>query len=308
MADSRTSVLLPTILIVVVIIAAGVGAVFLYEFNHPKTTAPQRTVVEGDNVTVNYIGTLGSGPELGLVFDTSLYAVASNNVSYPKSVEYSHYGAPSSFSPLPVYVGTSAPSGGYSLDGLSFGTVVPGFWQGLLGLPANHTARITIPPALGYGAANPACFLTQPLVVTVPVVLHLTTAQFTADYPSVNATVGTEFTDPTYGWNDLVFSANATGVVVENLASVGWSVPGKSWPVIVTALNSTTITVTNRLTSADAGVVGGTSAAQVCSSQGSGGKFFVSAVDPASGTYTEDFNSEVVGQTLIFQVTVVQFY
>ena len=145
-------------------------------------------------------------------------------------------------------------------------------------------------------------------MLTVPVLLALTSAQFASVYPSVNATAGTEFADTTYGWTDLVLSANASAVVVENLPSLGWSVPGKSWPVVVTAVNSTTITVTNQLTVADAGAVAGVSSAVVCNSESSRGNFIVSAVNPTNGTYTEDFNPEVAGQTLVFQVTVVQFY
>ena len=308
MAKAGPSIFLPILLIVVVIVAAGVGTAYLYGFNHPKATTPIRTVVIGDNVTVNYIGSFGSGPQLDRVFDTSLYSVSINNASYPKSLEYAHYGAPSTFTPLPVHVGPSAPSGGYSLDGLTFGTVVTGFWQGLVGLAVNHSARISIPPALAYGSADPACFVTKPLVVTVPVLLTVTPTQFASLYPSTNATAGTEFTDATYGWTDLVVSVNATAVVVENLPPLGWSVPGKSWPVVVTAINSTTLTVTNELTAASAGAVAGVTSARVCSSETSLGNFIVSAVNPANGTYTEDFNPEVSGQTLIFQVTVVQFY
>lgn len=308
MAEARPSILVPLLLIVVVVIAAGVGTGLLYEYNHPKTTPAQRTVAVGDNITVNYIGTLGTGPQSGRVFDTSLYSVASNNVSYPKTVEYAHYGTPSQFTPLPVHVGLNAPASGYSLDGLTFGTVVTGFWQGLLGLPVNHTATISIPPNLGYGGADPACFVTRPLVVTVPVLVTVTPAQFTQLYPRANATVGTEFSDPTYAWTDLVVSTNSSAVVVENLPSLGFSIPGKNWPVVVTALNATTITVTNQLNVADAGRVGGVSGARVCAFESSAGNFVVSSVDLVSGTYTEDFNPEVVGQTLIFQVTVVQFY
>ena len=308
MAEARRSIFVPILLIAVVLVAAGVGTAFLYEFNHPKTASPLRTVVVGDNVTVNYIGSFGTGPQIGRVFDTSEYSVSVNNASYPKSLEYSHYGSPSEFTPLAVHVGPSTTPGGYSLDGLTFGTVVTGFWQGLLGLPANHSAQISIPPSLGYGAADPGCFVTKPLVLTVPVLLALTSAQFASVYPSVNATAGTEFADTTYGWTDLVLSANASAVVVENLPSLGWSVPGKSWPVVVTAVNSTTITVTNQLTVADAGAVAGVSSAVVCNSESSRGNFIVSAVNPTNGTYTEDFNPEVAGQTLVFQVTVVQFY
>ena len=308
MAEARPSIVVPLFLIVVVGIAAGVGTGLLYEFNHPKPTPAPRTVVVGDNVTVNYIGSFGSGPQVGRVFDTSLYSVASNNASYPKSLEYSHYGTPSEFKPLPVHVGFGAPSSGYSLDGLTFGSVVTGFWQGLLGLPANHTGWNTIPPSLGYGPADPACFVTKPLVVTVPVFLPVTPHQFSVLYPRINATAGTEFSDPTYGWNDLVVSANASAVVVENLPSMGWSVPGKNWPVVVTAIDSSTITVASQLTAADVGGVAGVSGARVCPPESSAGNFIVSAVDPVAGTYTEDFNPEVSGQTLIFQVTVVQFY
>lgn len=304
MADTRPSRIVPLLFVVIVVAAAATGTALLYEFNHPKAGTPIRAVVNGDNVTVNYIGFFGSGPQTGRVFDTSIYSVGINNASYPKSLEWSRGTNPSGYTPLPVHVGPSAPSGGYSLAGKTFSTVVPGFWQGLIGLTVNRTAWLTIPPSLGYGAPNASCYVTQPLTVQVPVVLTLTTSQFTAAYPGANSTPGTEFTDPTYGWTDLVLSHNTTGVVVENLASVGWSVPGKGWAEVVTAVNSTTVTVTNQLSGADTGLVAGTSKSQVCGT----GQFIVSAVDPTAGTYTEDFNREVVGQTLIFEVSVVQFY
>jgi hypothetical protein len=299
------------VLIVVVIVAAGAGGAFLYEYNHPKAGAPLWTAALGDNVTVNYIGIFGTGPQTGRVFDTSLYSVATNNATYPKSLEYSHGYAPSQYSPLPVHIG---PSGSYSLDGLTFGTVVTGFWQGLLGLPIDRTQSVTVPPSLGYGPVVPGCLATEPLSFTVAVLVSVAVAKFSIEYPGVSATPGTQFADPTYGWTDLVLSTNATTVVVENLPSPGWTVPKSTWLVTVTGITTTTITLTNQLTPASDGLVlGKTPSTTVCGSN----RFIVTAVDPGEGTFTKlyDFNSsgqpvsaEIQGETLVFLVTIVARY
>ena len=301
----RPSLLLPILLVVVVLVAAGVGTGLLYEHNNVRSTTPIRVVQVGDNVTVNYIGYFGSGPQVGRVFDTSIYSVATNNLTWPKSLEFSYRGSEAAYSPLPVHVGPSAPSGGYTVGGLTFSSVVPGFWQGLLGLPVNTSQTVSVPPDLGYGSGNPGCLVLRPLTTTVPVTVTVPPANFTKSYPGTNATPGVVFVDPTYGWNDLILSANASAVVVENLPTVGWTVPGTGWPVVVTAVTTTTITVTNRLTLSDQGVVLGQGTAP---SGCSGPKYIVSAVDPAAGTYTQDFNPEVDGQTLVFVVSVYEFY
>jgi FKBP-type peptidyl-prolyl cis-trans isomerase len=307
MAEPRAPLIGLIVLVVVVIVAAGVGTAFLYEYNHPKAVSPPFTVALGDNVTVNYIGMFGSGAQFGRVFDTSLYSVATNNLSYPKSLEFTLRGGASAYSPLPVHVG---PSGSYSRDGLTFGTVVTGFWQGLLGVPLNKTEAIRVPSNLGYGPVVPSCLATEPLSFTVPVLISVALAKFATDYPGVNASSGTQFSDPAYGWTDLILSVNATSVVVENLPSLGWSVPGLSWPVTVTGLTPTTITLTNQLTAANAGLVlGKTPSTTVCSSN----RFLVTAVNAANGTFTVlydddrsgQLNAEIQGQTLVFLVTVV---
>jgi hypothetical protein len=311
MAEPQRSSIGLIVLVVVVIVVAGVGAGVLYEYNHVKAAAPPFTVALGDNVTVNYIGMFGSGPQAGRVFDTSFYAVAINNVSYPKSLEFAYRGSEAAYTPLPVHVG---PSGSYSLDGLTFGPVVTGFWQGLLGLPVNRTQSISVPPDLGYGPVISTCLATSPLAFTVPVLNPLTPTQFTTDYPGVSAAPGTEFTDPTYGWNDLVLAANTTSVVVENLASLGWSVPKSSWPIVVTGLNATTITLTNELSPANNGLeLGHSSATSACGTT----RFVITTVNLGNETFTklydfeasgETINAEIQGQTLVFLVTVVQNY
>jgi hypothetical protein len=305
MAEPRPSRILPIFLIAVVVVASGVGAALLYEYNNPKPGAAAWTVSVGANVTVNYIGSFASGPEAGRIFDTSIYSVAVNNASYPKSLGFSYRGNESAYTPLGVSVGPNIPPSGYSIDGITFGGVVTGFWQGLLGLPVGKTQTITVPPALGYGPLNASCLVVQPLTFTVPVLIPVAATSFATQYPNVNATPGTEFPDPTYGWTDLILSKNATAVVVENLPSVGWTVPQASWTVEVTGLTSSTITLTNELSPSQAGLVlGHVSGSGVCGAT----KFIVSAVDPTAGTYTENFNSEVTGQTLQFAVTVVAHY
>jgi len=309
MAEPRRAPIGLILLSVVVIVGAGVGAAFLYEYNHPSPGSPAWTVQLGDNVTVNYIGMFGSGAQQGRVFDTSLYSVATGNLTYPKSLEFAFRGSAAQYTPLAVHVG---PSGSYTIGNLTFGTVVTGFWQGLIGLPVGKTQSITVPPSLGYGPVNTACLATRPLSFTVAVLNPVAVSAFSTAYPGVNATPGTQFTDPTYGWTDLVLSTNATSVVVENLPSVGWSVPKSSWPISVTNVTATTISLTNQLTPANAGLVLSTSpSTTVCGSQ----KFIVSAVNPVAGTFTELYdstspqvNAEIQGQTLVFLVTVVAHY
>lgn len=302
MATQQPSRILFAVLVIVVFVVAGVGAGLLYEFNKPKSVSPVLSVHEGDNVTVNYIGTFGSGPQQGKVFDTSLYSVATNNLSYPKSLEFSYRGSESVYTPLPVHVGPSAPSGGYTIANLTFSTVVTGFWQGLLGLSGNRSETIVVPPNLGYGPVNSSCLATVPMVFSVPVLTFVPASEFATLYPNVTAIVGAQFSDPTYGWNDTVFAVNASAVTVQALPSVGQTAKPDGLPFVVSALNTTSITLSSLLTPANAGLVlGHATNGGLCSSTA----FIVSAVSPGTGTLTENFNPEVQGETLDFTVTVV---
>jgi hypothetical protein len=307
MAEEKSSPLLAVFLVLVVVAAGVGGAVFLYyEVNHPRPAAGVLRVAVGDNATVNYIGIFASGPQQGRVFDTSEYAVALNNVSWPKSLQYSSRGgAPSDYTPLAVHVGPTTPAGGYTLANYTFSSVVTGFWQGLVGLPGNQTKYVTVPASLGYSFVNSSCFVTRNLTTAFPVVISLTPPEFSEIFSGVNASAGVQFTDPVYGWTDLILSVNATSVVYENLPTLGMTVSPEGWPVVVSNLTATTITLKNQLTPAQAGLVGGSvSGSGFCSSK----KFIVSSVNLGAGTYTEDFNAEVDGQTLIFIVQVVDIF
>ncbi len=302
-----------TILIVLVVVAAGATSAVVYVETRPPTHPTGLVVAVGDNVTVNYIGYLASGLDQGSVFDTSFWSVATNNASYPKSLEFEFRGSKAAYTQLGVNVGPSTPSGGYTINNWTFSAVVPGFWQGLVGLTGNVTHTITIPPSLGYGPKNPACVRTMPLTYTVPVFQTYSASAFAAQFPGITPSTGVTFAAPNYGWNATVYSANTSFVTVLNQPYVGYVSAPAGWPVLVTGISapvgsSGAITLVNQLTDADAGRVAGKdfNDTTLCSSPLN--QFIVSSVNAANGTYTEDFNSELTGETLIFIVTVVLIF
>jgi FKBP-type peptidyl-prolyl cis-trans isomerase 2 len=288
-----------TFLVVVVVIAAGVGGGVLYFYNHPKVPGTPTTARVGDNVTVNYIGIFGSGPQEGKVFDTSIQSVAQDNATYPKALEYTPRNS-TGYTPLPVHVGPT-PSSGYNVSGVTYGGVVAGFWEGLIGLAVGHSRWINVTPNLGYGELNTSCLKTAPLVTTIPETVAYTPKAFTANYSGVSAVGGTTFADPTYGWTDTVLSANASAVVVERGATVGATTDPYGWTMLVKSVTSGVITLQSELTPASVGnVLGSVPNVTVCSET----KFVLWSVDLSSGTFVENYNSEVVGEDLLFDVTI----
>jgi hypothetical protein len=305
MAEPKPPRTLAIALVLVVIIAGSVGFGVLYYENHKLGTPSQLTVQVGDNVTVNYIGVFGTSAQVGKVFDTSEYSVAMNNLSWPKAIGFTPRGPnPSNFTPLPVSVGPNVPNAGYPVGNLTFHGVVTGFWQGLVGLPGNQTRYISVPENLGYGPQNSSCLVSQPLSYTLPVTVALSTSAFASQFPSVTPVAGTEISDPTYHWPVYILSVNSSSVVYENLPTIGWTASPQGWAVKVTNVSSTTITLVNQLTATNAGLVGGTSSTQVCGA----GSFIVTQVNSATSTYVENYNRDVLGQTLIFIVTVVDIF
>jgi hypothetical protein len=298
------------VLIVLVVVGAGVGAGYVYYKNqtHPPPSPPVAQL--GDNVTVTYIGVLATGPEAGKVFDTSVWQVATNNATWPKALQFGFRGSASLYTQLGVHVGPLN-AANVTLNNYSFVQVVTGFWQGIVGLPANVSHTIVVPPSLGYPAYN--CYVVQPLQFRVPVLQMMAGAAFQKSYPGMTATTGATFTDPHYGWTVLILSANSTSVTLENIAHVGMVAHPSSWGVTVTNITSTSngsgwITLENDLSPADAGHVQGTSATGLQCGPSSSTRYIVSAVNETSGTFTEDYNQEVGGQTLIFIVKVINLF
>lgn len=285
----------PIVAISIVVVLGGVGAgVFMYEeFNKPLPAPSPRLVEEGDNVTVNYIGSFGSGFDQGKVFDTSYLSVATDNATYPKAISFQFRGA-AGYTPLKAHVGPTT-EGAYT-------SLITGFWKGMVGMSPNQSKTVVIPPSQGYGPANPANLLTLPLTQEMPMVTTYTASEFGKNFSGIAAQNGAVFTDPHYGWQDTVLSENSTSVTVEALPYVGEIVKPYGWPVLVTQVSSTTaasgtITLQNELTPQDVGMYKGTYLPN-------GKTFYLSDVSTNASTYTIDFNQEVQGNTLIFVISV----
>jgi hypothetical protein len=296
------------LVLAIVVIAAGIGtAVVVNYYLQPKSVNGPLTVQAGDNVTVNYIGLLGSGPQKGKVFDTSEYSAYQNNATWPKALTYQPRPA-GGWTPLPVYIGAS---GQYTLGGVNFTTVVTGFWQGMIGAQGNQSRWITIPWQLGYGPQRTSCFRTAPLSFSIPVLVTVSPAQFTSDYPNANATLGATFPDPAYNWTDYVVSVNASAITVQSLPKIGETSDPYGWTILVTNVSATTITLENEITVTNYGnILGTVSSAETCGSN----EFIVTSVNLAAGTFTEYWSSsaqssygnpQVAGETMIFIVTPV---
>ncbi len=295
----------------IVIVAAGGAGAYLYYHAKLSSTSPLLSVELGDNVTVNYIGYFGSGPQTGAIFDTSLWSVA-NNTNMKKSLEFTNRGSEAAYTPLGVHVGPTAPSGGYVVHNITFNTVVTGFWQGMIGMTGNVSKSISIPPALAYGNGQAGCYQSSPLVYTIPATNPIAVSTFHTNYPNATAATGARFADPQYGWADFVLSANASWVVLQYQPTLGQLSTPYGYAEQVTNISTAgggggTITLTSLLAPSQAGLVLGklpSSASTVCSTD----KFIVTSINPATNTQVWNFNAEVMGQTLVFVVTVVDIY
>ena len=266
---------------VVVLVAAILGVYYGYVV--PKFAPPPLRAQSGDHVQVDYVGTFA---ENGLVFDTSLQAIAKDNASYPKAFMFAWHGE---YAPLPVTIGS--------------GGVVPGFDIGIQGLAIGDSKRIVVPPALGYGLADPAKIFVKPLFETVPVRLTMDASSFVATYQTA-AISGTNVTDPFWGWTATV-SVAGTIVTVTNSPIPGQLVrPHGAWDAQVVSIDDAAnagegaILVHHLLTAAMVDRVG---------QKNAGGTvlFVVTSVDTDAGTYTLNYNTPTKGRTLVFQVTML---
>ncbi len=269
------------LLALVVAVAVGLGAYYVV-FATTAPAAPKRAGL-GDTVYIDYIGTFQGE---NLVFDTSLQSVAVDNATYPKAFGFAYR---PTYSNLQFTIGD--------------GSVVKGFDQGVRGLAQGQSATVVVPPDLGYGPADVSLIHTYSLLQSFPVRVTMNASAFSAYYgqPPVS---GSNVTDPIWGWSAQVSILNGFVSVTNSPYPNEVLQPyGKKWTAVVQTVNEQAdngtgvITVLNRLDPTMVDKVGGTTAA---------GTFYLSAVDLTAGTYTLNFNKQVVGRTLVFQVTLVK--
>lgn len=122
----------------------------------------RRTVENGDNVSVDYVGAFVDGE----VFDTSIATVASENDLLNPARNYE---------PLKLSVGAQQ--------------VIPGFDAGMVGMEEGESKTVTIPPEDAYGVVNPEMVDAMPIEEMVPTIIPRVVE---IPLPEFEATFGTE--------------------------------------------------------------------------------------------------------------------
>jgi len=264
---------------VVFLIAIALALTAYYVWLVPVRPSDVRIAEEGDSVSVDYVGYFA---DTNLIFDTSIESVARDNASFHKAVSFAWRAR---WQPLSFRVGD--------------GSVVIGFNEGVRGLALGASSTVIVSAEEGYGPMDPDLVQVRPLLESVPVRLTLNATEFQAKYSTAPAS-GIKVTDPFWGWEAIV-EVSGSIVRVTNSPELGEIVrPYDAWEAEVISIDDAAsagageIIVRHRIDTGMANRLGGKSNGQA---------FYVSAVDVDAGTYTMNYNREVVGRTLVFQVT-----
>jgi FKBP-type peptidyl-prolyl cis-trans isomerase 2 len=272
------------VLIVVLMVSASTVVILFYQGGQAEED--KSTVVEaGMTINVDYTGKLTDGR----IFDTSNYSTASNDALYPKTLSFTLQ-AKSKYVPLNFEVGG--------------GTLITGFDSAVVGMKVGQTKTVTLTPDQAYGEMDDSKLVSFSLTENVPLLVTFTSSDFQAEY-GVAPVQGMTVTDQNYGWAATVmeFNTGADRVTVKNVPTLNaeYRIYGDSpsgWSVLVTSIDSSSdsITIEHQLTNSDSDYVMGTDDV---------GKFFVTQIDTVHGTAVKNYNSELLGKTLVFIITIV---
>jgi FKBP-type peptidyl-prolyl cis-trans isomerase 2 len=284
------------IIIVIVMLSASTLVIVLYQGNQNANDQKNRTVVNGDTVNVDYIGKVSIGG-VERVFDTSLANIA-NNASIPKSLSFTLRDN-TSYTPLSFTVGG--------------GTLITGFNNAVIGMKVGDTKTVDLSPSEGYGNQVLSKISNFTLTETKNVYENMSFAQFAAKY-SVTPAAGMTVTDPVYKWPVTVLIANADAdkVQIQNAPVQGqnYHIYGNStqladgWNITVTSVNTAIsqagqIVLVHDITDADTGRIRGVDQ--------TGTVFILDNVNTTAGTAQRNVNTELLGKTLTFTITLVAF-
>lgn len=272
------------VLIAVLMVSASTVVILIYQGE--QSEGGSSDVVEvGQTIKVNYIGKLLDGR----VFNTSLLSVANDDAAYPKTLSFTKR-SNSSYAPLSFEVGS--------------GKMISGFDEAVVGMKVGESKTVTLSPDKAYGDMDPAKLFTFQLVETVPLLETMTASEFKAEY-GVNPVKGLLVYDPFYGWEATVdgFDAQADRVTVKNVPTLDalyhiYGADSVGWDIKVTGMdsNANLITIEHQLDEADSDMIKGLDGAST---------FFVIDVDEDSGTAVRNYNTELLGKTLVFTITIV---
>ncbi len=272
------------VLIAVLMVSASTVVILIYQGGQSEESSTD-VVAAGQIIKVNYIGKLPDGR----VFDTSLVSVANDDAAYPKSLSFTKR-SNSSYTPLSFEVGA--------------GKMISGFDAAVVGMKVGETKTVTLTPAEAYGDMDPAKLVTFQLTETAPLLRTMTASTFKAEY-GTDAVYGLTVYDPLYGWEATVYEydTQADRVTVKNVPTLNalYHIYGEGsvgWDVKVTGIDSNAdlITVEHQLDNEDSDMIKGLDGTST---------FFIIDVDETNGTAVRNYNTELLGKSLVFTITIV---
>jgi FKBP-type peptidyl-prolyl cis-trans isomerase 2 len=280
------------------------AALILFSGCLAQTTVKTGPVKTGDNISVDYIGSLPDGK----VFDTSIEKVAIENNLFTPGREYK---------PLNFTVGK--------------GEVIKGLDEDVVGMKVGESRNLTIPPEKAYGLINPMMIQVMPIIENVsttreiPRVFEVPLNQFegtlgsnhrigeivTIPETNINVTIlnitsivslsynlkaGDEMWSSGAPWNSTVVKVDEKNITIKANVSKNEIIQlqGAPWNTTVIGLNNINITLRHN-------AIPDT----VITTQNMFGQPVPMKVSFNGTSIIMDQNPEYAGKTLIFNVTLV---
>ena len=298
-----TSRTLLVLTIAALIVSVGIIGYVVYD-NTKSHFASTKDVIEMDDVvTMNYIGRFSNG----LVFDTSLYDVAANDVLYPKSLTFTMRDN-ESYNPFEMTAGKYGVEGG----------TIKGFALGVIGLSVGDTEVIYVAPEDAY-AANPDMIDTIPIVEPVNATETISESSFESLF-KVDAVVMDHLPHFKWKWDVVVTNIEFGYVTFKHFPTVGETVypfgdpldaeDPAGWACTVESFDPLAndgvgeIVVRHDVSAEDVYAVKGEAFDDIT--------FVISAFDAENETFdihrsdlSIGYNGEVSGRALYFEVTII---
>ncbi len=184
-----------------------------------QKTESQKTVKIGDNVSVDYTGSINGG-----VVVTSIESVAKENNLSSNNRKYG---------PVTFTVGS--------------GKVIKGFDEGVVGMRMGESRTLTIPPEKGFGLRNPELVKTIPTIqnisaiTTFPRLVNVPIDQFTSKLGN-NHTTGDIVKIPDSNINATIKNMTISSVLLSYNLVVGNQVLQQPWNESVIKIDENNIT------------------------------------------------------------------
>lgn len=299
MDDEKLCLISIGVVVIMVIILAGWTYVDEEGWPWDEETVEKELLLiqEGDEVSIDYTGRfLGTDENLGPVFDTSLPEIARND-SIPKSL---------SFQERPAY------------DDLTFtvgsGEMIKGFDASVRGKKEGDSFVVAVPPEDAYGASYVERILRIDQIHVIPLRETMPVSEFKLRFPVVQMIESTSFQHPFWDWNVEILDANIEEVTIMNQPVYGAMYQSFPWNTTIVDISSdrNVITLEHDTSNLDQKIpvpfevfrgfdpLWGSDAMEANPEEPPQEGY----ITGLSGQITVDFNREVQGKTLVFEITI----